>query len=257
MSGILGMKAGGLSDLIGSLDKLSSALKVAFPQAALMNAASNLLQNAIGDSLKQAVTQMMQKNDMPKFIGKAIKEAVNKAVSDLMKPSEQGATDSVQKDLESSLTDFKSMMMKNIIDDAIAQMKKAGKKKGGGESGGEAGAAGGAAGAAAGGGATGGTEGASAAGGTESAGGASSSGGGDGASWFEAIANALGNALNKQADKIKALSSQITDANASDKPKTMTDLNAASQKMAFMTQSATEVIQTIGKALKEGVGQPA
>jgi hypothetical protein len=183
---------------------------------------------------------------MPNFIGKAIKEAVNKAVGDLMKPTEQGATDSVQKDLEKSLTDFKAMMMKNIIDDAIAQMKKSSKKGGGSE--GAAGAGGGAEGAA------GGTVGT---GGAESAGGASSSGGGDGASWFEAIANALGNALNKQAEKIKALSSQITDANASDKPKTMTDLNAASQKMAFMTQSATEVIQTVGKALKEGVGQPA
>lgn len=248
MSGILGI---GGNNFLGSV--LNMAIKAAFPQAALMSAASNLLQSAIGDAVKQAVTQMMQKNGMPNFIGKAIKEAVNKAVGDLMKPTEQGATDSVKKDLEKSLDDFKSMMMKNIIDDAISQMKKAGKKKGGSEGGAEAGGAAGA--GAAGGAAAGGS---SAAGGTEAASGASgSSGGGDGASWFEAIANALGNALNKQADKIKALSSTITDANASDKPKTMTDLNAASQKMAFMTQSATEVIQTIGKALKEGVGQPA
>lgn len=68
-------------------------------------------------------------------------------------------------------------------------------------------------------------------------------------SWLEALATALGNALNAQAEKVKGLADQITDANASDKPKTMTDLTTASQRLSFMMNSADQCIKTIGEAL--------
>jgi molybdopterin-biosynthesis enzyme MoeA-like protein len=68
-------------------------------------------------------------------------------------------------------------------------------------------------------------------------------------SWYEALAQALGQALDKQAAKIQELSGQITDANAKDKPSTMTQLQSESQRMSFMMSAADQVIKTLGEAL--------
>lgn len=68
-------------------------------------------------------------------------------------------------------------------------------------------------------------------------------------SWLEALAEALGQALDAQAQKIQELSSQITDQNAKDKPSTMTELQTASQRMSFMMNAADQVIKTLGEAL--------
>jgi flagellar hook-basal body complex protein FliE len=72
-------------------------------------------------------------------------------------------------------------------------------------------------------------------------------------SWFEALAQALGQALDKQAAEIEKLSSQITDENAKDKPSTMLDLQAASQKMSFMMSTADNIVKTLGETLNQAV----
>lgn len=68
-------------------------------------------------------------------------------------------------------------------------------------------------------------------------------------SWLEALAQALGQSLDQQAQKIQDLSSQITDQNAKDKPSTMTELQTASQRMSFMMSAADQIIKTLGEAL--------
>ncbi|WP_124543882.1 hypothetical protein [Piscinibacter terrae] len=68
-------------------------------------------------------------------------------------------------------------------------------------------------------------------------------------SWLEALAEALGKALDAQAAKVQQLSSEITDQNAKDKPSTMTELQTASQRLSFMMNSADQAIKTIGEAL--------
>ena len=70
-------------------------------------------------------------------------------------------------------------------------------------------------------------------------------------SWFEAMADAWGQALDKQAGEIEKLSGQITNDNAKDKPSTMTELQTASQRMSFMMSAADQVLKTLGEALKE------
>lgn len=70
-----------------------------------------------------------------------------------------------------------------------------------------------------------------------------------GGSWYEALAQALGESLDKQAAKIEELSSQVTNENAKDKPSTMTELQTASQRMSFMMSAADQVLKTIGEAL--------
>ena len=68
-------------------------------------------------------------------------------------------------------------------------------------------------------------------------------------SWYEALAKALGESLDKQAANIEKLSSQITNDNAKDKPSTMTELQTASQRMSFMMSAADQVLKTLGEAL--------
>jgi hypothetical protein len=72
---------------------------------------------------------------------------------------------------------------------------------------------------------------------------------GGGASWFEALAAALGKALNDQADNVKNLSQAVEGKGANDDPKGFTDLQAASQRMSFMMSAADQVIKTLGEAL--------
>lgn len=70
-----------------------------------------------------------------------------------------------------------------------------------------------------------------------------------GGSWFEALAEALGKALNEQAETVKNLSNAVTGQKADDNPKGFTDLQAASQRMSFMMSAADQVIKTLGEAL--------
>lgn len=72
--------------------------------------------------------------------------------------------------------------------------------------------------------------------------------GGGAKSWLEALAAALGDALNKQADKLKGMSEAIT-GDGKDQPKQMTELQAASQRFSFMMNAVDQVIKAIGEAL--------
>jgi hypothetical protein len=91
-------------------------------------------------------------------------------------------------------------------------------------------------------------------------------------SWFEALAKAWGNALDQEANKVTALSDQVSngsDANASgqsgtttsngtngtngggsDNPSTLTQLTAESLKMQFLSTSASTSINAVGQGLQ-------
>jgi flagellar hook-basal body complex protein FliE len=70
-----------------------------------------------------------------------------------------------------------------------------------------------------------------------------------GGSWFEALAAALGKALNDQSETVKGLSDAVVGKSSTDDPKAFTDLQAASQRMSFMMSAADQVIKTLGEAL--------
>ncbi|HUN93954.1 MAG TPA: hypothetical protein VMU33_18030 [Burkholderiaceae bacterium] len=67
-------------------------------------------------------------------------------------------------------------------------------------------------------------------------------------SWLEALANALGDALNAQAQKITDLSNSIT-GTGSDQPKALAQLNVESQRMSFMMNTVDTALKTIGEGL--------
>lgn len=80
----------------------------------------------------------------------------------------------------------------------------------------------------------------------EEMGGGKAKGGG---SWFEALAKALGKALDEQAGEVKKLSDAVQGQDAKDNPSGFTELQAASQRMSFMMSAADQVIKTLGEAL--------
>ena len=73
-------------------------------------------------------------------------------------------------------------------------------------------------------------------------------GGGTG-SWFEAMADAWGKALDAKADQISAKSAQIGDASA-DKPADITELTAMSLEMGFLSNSSHTALASVGSALE-------
>jgi hypothetical protein len=72
---------------------------------------------------------------------------------------------------------------------------------------------------------------------------------GGGGSWFEALAKALGKALDAQAAEVQKLSDAVQGSNAQDNPSGFTDLQAASQRMSFMMSAADQVLKTLGEGL--------
>lgn len=67
-------------------------------------------------------------------------------------------------------------------------------------------------------------------------------------SWFEAMATAWGQALDKQAGDIEAKSATLS--NGGDNPSAVTELTAMSLKMSFLSSSSHTAISSIGSALE-------
>lgn len=67
-------------------------------------------------------------------------------------------------------------------------------------------------------------------------------------SWFEAMADAWGQALDKQADTIQKKSDEIA-AGGNDTPSAVSDLTAQSMKMGFLSNSSHSSISAVSEAL--------
>lgn len=68
-------------------------------------------------------------------------------------------------------------------------------------------------------------------------------------SWYEAVTQALGKQLDKQAAEIEKLSEEVNSASAEDKPSKMLELQTASQRMNMMITAANEFSRTVGQGL--------
>lgn len=69
-----------------------------------------------------------------------------------------------------------------------------------------------------------------------------------GSTWFEAMAEAWGQALDNQANSIQQRSDAIS--NGADTPSEITELTAESLKMGFLSNSAHSSISAVGQALE-------
>lgn len=66
--------------------------------------------------------------------------------------------------------------------------------------------------------------------------------------WYQAMAEAWGQTLDKQANTIESLSAEI--GAGSDNPATLTIMSAESLKMGFLSQSSHTALSSTGDALK-------
>ena len=67
--------------------------------------------------------------------------------------------------------------------------------------------------------------------------------------WFEALADAWGQTLDGQAQRIETMSNQVGPGGG-DNPSQITKLTAESMRMSFMAQSSSSSIDSVGKALE-------
>ena len=67
--------------------------------------------------------------------------------------------------------------------------------------------------------------------------------------WYQAMAEAWGQTLDKQAGKLDELAADIS-ANGADQPSTLTLMSAESLKMGFLSQSSHTALSSTGEALK-------
>ncbi|PID63641.1 MAG: hypothetical protein CSB44_01310 [Gammaproteobacteria bacterium] len=65
-------------------------------------------------------------------------------------------------------------------------------------------------------------------------------------SWFEAMADAWGSALNEQANRIVEKSAQLNDG--MDSPAVITELTAESLRMSFLSNSSHTSLTSVGTA---------
>jgi hypothetical protein len=71
---------------------------------------------------------------------------------------------------------------------------------------------------------------------------------GAGSSWFEAMAQAWGDTLDRQALQIETLSARVSGGD--DKPATITELSAESLRMSFLATSSHTSLSAVGEALR-------
>ncbi|CAG1016398.1 hypothetical protein BURC_01306 [Burkholderiaceae bacterium] len=69
-----------------------------------------------------------------------------------------------------------------------------------------------------------------------------------GGSWYEAMAEAWGQTLDRQAADIESLADKVSGGD--DKPATVTQLTAESLKMGFLSNSSHTALSSTGEALK-------
>ncbi len=67
-------------------------------------------------------------------------------------------------------------------------------------------------------------------------------------SWYEAMAEAWGQTLDAQANRIETMSKQLTDG-GQDNPSHLTMMHTQSMKMSFLSTASHSSLQSVGDAL--------
>jgi len=196
-----------------------------FPPLGLATAAmGNLMGNAMGQAIGGAVNQMIQNMGMPNMIGNMIKQIVGDVIGKLQQQVGQQVQDQVGQKFENALKDFQQQFMRDLMQEVE---KLVGKKN------------------------------------TGTAAGAGAAGTDEGASWFVAIAVALGRAADKQMVKVKGLADELNNAVKSSEGKTGDELqqkgmrfqeisgkiNAESKILEVMTSTMNNLTKSVGDAL--------
>ncbi len=247
---------GGGGGLLGAVGGIVGGMFGGPIGAMIGKAIGNMVGEAVGQAVSDVADQLKQQQGMPSFIADEIKQIVQDAVAQHKDNSvDCECQQQVNDETQGAREDFIKDLVKMILDFVQQAM---GQQQGGGqtEESGSGSSAGGASGS-----------GQASSGGNlmdqiamDGAEAMGETGEGKKKSWYEALAEALGNALDAQAAKVEELSNKVNNMEGSgtggsgsetDKPSVMTDLQAASQKLSFMMSAANDVLKTIGQAIGE------
>jgi hypothetical protein len=222
MSGALkGVFGGG-----GIFGALMNVASMAFPPLALANSLANVLVQAIGKAVMQAVSTLIQESGMPKFLGSAIGSMLEKVLGGQMKQTDASADSAVQSDqgVQNWEKDFIEQLSSRIVENARKGVSKENEGKG-------------------------------------KAGGKASAG-----SWLQAIAEAMGSIAGDKASDMVGLSKQMSDlsaaakgigkddtkgqqANAKEFSIVQAKFQAASQEYSILQNTFANAIKSIGEGL--------
>lgn len=231
LGGIFG-GGGGLSGIGGLIGGL-----IGGPVGALVgNVLGQVLQQVAGQVLQQVGQQLGNVSQQAQQAGQQL--LGNQAGGDLARtvndfiaqvgggtPSQVGDLHRAIDDLKKAITDFVNQMMQDTVQNGKGSR---GGSRGEGASGGG---------------------GASGAGGSTGTGGVDSTSDSSGDDFFMAMAKALGKEMQKQADKVKALSDQIGQGDDKKNAETQTKLMGESQKMQFLSTAVQTALSAVGQAL--------
>ena len=235
MSGALNSVFGG-GNVLGLMMNIAS---VAFPPMAIANSIGNLLTQAIGSAVKQAVNTLVQEFGMPKFLGSAVNQMVESVVDRQMKSTLPAADAAVSQ--HQGVQDWMSNFTAQLTDRIIESARKTIDSK-------------------------------------AESGSGSAKGKIVAQSWLQAIALAMGEIMGDKAAQLVSLSEQMTKLNADGKgiteqinsasnDKSMAKLNskqqdnardfsavqaqfqAVSQEMSILSNTFANAIKSIGEGL--------
>lgn len=226
MFGPLGNILGSVAN-IGGLQNVLGIASLVFPQAAIANAAINLITQGVGQAVNQAAQQLVKDCGMPKFLQDIIGDVVKDVLKNICKPQNPECEKACQDKAGGSLRDLIDDLTKSIVDNAKRIMEQGGDEKceGGGKGGKKAGAG----------------------------------------SWLVAIARAMGEAAGAKAERLVELSNKINDlttkggsqeeqaAAAKEASALQAEFQAESQMFSMLQSAFSNAIKSIG----EGMGQMA
>lgn len=222
--------SGALNSVFGNGGIFGAVLNIAsmfFPPLQILNGLSNMLVDALGSAIKGAVDNAMKEMGMPKFMRDLVNKVVDQVIPGQKKETSEGAQNAV-KDKFQNAVDAWTKELTAELTDAMRKYKKETEEGGGKAQGGNG------------------------------AGGAGGAGGGGGKSWYVALMMALGEVMNKQAEKLQKLQKEVSQALASGDEsggskaaqfEKMEEFKAESQLMNVLTNMVQEIGKALGQAL--------
>lgn len=238
--------SGALKGVFGGGGILGGLLNIAgmfFPPLQILGSVANMLTSAIGEGMKQIIDFAMKELGMPKFVGNTAKGIVDAVTQGNQNPS---GGEAVDKFCQDCFGDQVNRIKHDYVAEGIKQMREMAENSREDSDGKPARARGG-----------------------SSGNGASMSG----KSWFVQLAIVLGQALNKQADKVEKLGKEVnetfdakaqaqrgvdtktgkgqdkvTEAEKKNFDK-MQELQAEAQVMSILANTVSQVVKSVGEGL--------
>lgn len=106
-----------LNSVLGNVDigsLMSTAISVAFPPAAIAMGVSNMVNQAVGDAVNSAVSQLVKGGGMPSFLQDPIRELIDNVMKDLKQENDPECEEAAHERFGSDVRDMREQMTQDI-----------------------------------------------------------------------------------------------------------------------------------------------